>query len=113
MNDNVQNSFSYLCHLQKIFHDYEKLQLQYAKLRQQFNERKIVTKHEHHTINDNNNKTVDDLKYELECEKTIVKSLNAEICHLLKEGCKVHDKYSDLLAITQVDKQNKNGLYFL
>lgn len=101
----MSNSFTYLCHLQRLFNDYEKLQQKYATLRQQFNERKISTKHEHHSFNDNNNKTVDDLKMELECEKALVKSLKAEVCHLLKEARKSQDRYSDLIAISKVEKQ--------
>ena len=104
VNVNNGNSLTYISHIQKIFEEYEQLQLEYSRLRQQLNEHVVLPKNDSHYSNENNNRTVDDLRDELEWEKAQSKSLRTEVVYLLDQVRNTQKRYNDLMIILKNDK---------
>ncbi|KAI7692971.1 hypothetical protein SSS_04757 [Sarcoptes scabiei] len=107
-------------HLKKLFADYEKLQLEFARLRKKFSELQIKSKIDINTgqqrsgsslstdsnsCSNNNNKNRDDLQRKLEQEKLSRQSTYAELSYLTKEMKKIESRYADLLDIIAVQKE--------
>lgn len=108
LNDNC-NSVAYILHIKKLFEEHEQLQLDYCRLRQQMIDNVALPKSDTHFSNENNNRTIDDLRNELECEKSLNKSLRTEITYLLNQVRVNQKRYNDLMSITKIEKE-KPGL---
>jgi len=111
MGDVNGNSVAYITHIQKLFEDYEHLQLEYSRLRQQLNEQASLPRSDGHTTNENNNnRTLDDIHIELDSERTLTKSLKTEVAYLLNQVLATQKRYNDLLSIVKYGKEKLPGL---
>lgn len=114
-NGNVNNIVSYIAHIQKLFQEYEQLQLQHSRLRQQLNEQVFTINgsklDSNHLGNDssssNNNKSIEELKIELEYEKANSKSMANEVAYLLNQNRAALKRYNDLLSIVKCGKDKQ------
>lgn len=116
-NGNVNNIVSYIAHIQKLFQEYEQLQLQHSRLRQQLNEQVFTINgsklDSNHLGNDssssNNNKSIEELKIELEYEKANSKSMANEVAYLLNQNRAALKRYNDLLSIVKCGKDKQGS----
>lgn len=112
LNDTNGNSISYFLYIQKFYEEYEQLQLEHSRLRQQLNDHVLLPKtNDSQYSNDNNNsQTAEDLRVELESEKTHNKSLKTEVGYLQTQIRKTQQRYSELMNIVKNDKE-KHGKF--
>ena len=129
IDNNNGNSLAYILHIRKLYEEYEQIQMEYSRLRQQMNDNVILSKNEvyfsnENNNNNNNNRMLDDIRNELECEKALNKSYKAEVAHLLDQVRKHQKIYWDLVTVVKNDKETlglilntflflKLNLYFL
>lgn len=119
LSDANGNAISYFLYIQKFYEEYEQLQLEHSRLRQQLNDHAVLPKNDNQIVptnennnNNNNNRTADDLSTELDSEKKQNKSLKTEVGYLQEQVRKAQKRYNELLNVIKHDK-DRQGPYFL
>lgn len=112
-NDNVcdkvpnaeDKSTDYIMHIQYLFDEYQKLQLNFARFRSVERDQRNVKNGFHNPSQEDSNKSLNDYKVELENERTLTVSLKTEIKYLSEEVKKFQNVYTDLInkRFSQVD----------
>lgn len=114
LSDANGNAISYFLYIQKFYEEYEQLQLEHSRLRQQLNDHAVLPKNDNQIVptnennnNNNNNRTADDLSTELDSEKKQNKSLKTEVGYLQEQVRKAQKRYNELLNVIKHDKDRQ------
>ncbi|KAH9398575.1 hypothetical protein TYRP_018818 [Tyrophagus putrescentiae] len=114
LSDANGNAISYFLYIQKFYEEYEQLQLEHSRLRQQLNDHAVLPKNDNQIVptnennnNNNNNRTADDLSTELDSEKKQNKSFKTEVGYLQEQVRKAQKRYNELLNVIKHDKDRQ------